>query len=301
MHKFSPLVGIILLNWNNYEDTKECILSLKNMTYNSYKIILVDNYSTDGSYEKLQNDFLDDSAVLLMRTNRNLGFAGGNNVGIKKALEMGCEYVFILNNDTIVDKNILNKLLEVFKKKKKVGVAAPLMYCEDKKRVWYGGGEIDLKTMIPNQWQYIPQGITKVSFVSGCAMLIPSAVFRKVGLFDERFFLSAEDADLCIRMLKAGYNMYVNPEAILLHKVGSSTGGTYSAKRIYFATKGLLLLRKKYLPLSKRLVTSYVLIKVLFKRIKPYLKNKNYNALIAMLKAIYNGPQNFRQQVKLAL
>jgi len=286
MNKSYPFVCIVLLNWNNYEDTRECISSLKNLNYSNYKIILVDNYSTDGSYEKLKNDFSNDPAVNLLRTSRNLGFAGGNNIGITKALEIGCDYVFILNNDTIVDKDILNNLLEVFEKKENVGIATPLIYCQDMQRVWYGGGEFDFRSMIPCQWQYIPNGITKVEFVSGCAMLIPSAVLKKVGLFDERFFLSGEDADLCVRMLKAGYNMYINPDAILCHKVGASTGGSYSSTRIYFAINGLLILRKKYLSFKQRLLTKHLIARVISQRMRPFLKAGNYRAIFSVLKAI---------------
>ena len=140
----SPKVEIIILNWNGKEDTIECLQSLQKVKYGNVDITVVDNASTDDSAEKIASEF---PSVKLLKNNKNLMYAGGNNVAIKEALRGEAEYFLILNNDTILHEDFLNYLVKSIRSDKKIGIVAPkINYYNNRKLIWYAGGFVNLFT-----------------------------------------------------------------------------------------------------------------------------------------------------------
>ncbi|MCX5751936.1 MAG: glycosyltransferase family 2 protein [Candidatus Saganbacteria bacterium] len=240
-----PKVGIILLNWNQYQDTKECLASLSKINYPNYKIVVVDNDSKDGSVDRLEKEF---PSPLFIRNRENLGFTGGNNVGIQRALEESADYVLLLNNDTIVKPDFLDVLVKAAEKDPQIGVVGPKIYYYDHPdTIWFAGGGINHLT-----GQTYHFGLNKVDngefdtekevdFVTGCAFLVKAPVLKKVGVLDDDYFFSHEDVDLCWRIKKAGYMLKYVPTAIIYHKFAKSAGGRFSSLYIYYRVRNTLL------------------------------------------------------------
>jgi GT2 family glycosyltransferase len=229
-------VLIIILNWNGKKDTIGCLNSLNSIHFPlpDYKILVVDNFSTDNSLQRIAEKF---PSVQIIKNESNLGFAGGMNVGIKEAIKDNSKYVLLLNQDLIVDKNFLSKMLDVAESDQKIGIVGPkIYYFNSLKKIWaigirfaagiireakvpYCGTEL-IGCNVTDNAQY--DNLKEVESVPGCCMLIRTKVIRKIGLMDESFFLIHEDDDYCISAREAGYKVYVSPESIIWHKVSTS-------------------------------------------------------------------------------
>ena len=242
-------VAIIILNWNQEADTVECLTSLKALKYENYEIILVDNGSHDGSPDILQKQFPN---IKMIRNPKNLGFVGGNNVGIKETLKTGADYILLLNNDTVVEPDFLSLLVQTMENDKTVGVVSPkIMFYHDRKKIWFVGGNYLPIIRKTNHKHYgeVDCGqvkkITDVAWVSGCCMLIKREVVEKVGLFDPDYFNNYEDVDFCERAKVAGYKIMLVPQAKIYHKFAASMGGKFSPYYTYYRTRNNLLFYKK--------------------------------------------------------
>ncbi len=214
----------IVLNWNNYEDTKNCILSLEKSGLTNGRIILVDNGSTDESNVRLRSYF--GQRILIIQNIENKGFAAGINVGINVAYKQNYEYFLLVNNDAILDKECLKKLIAAFEEKCEIGITGPRIYYHSKPDVvWQGGGYFNYLTggnVVPEKnKKTIKHSIKnkKVSFLTGCVMLIKRNVIEKTGLFNERIYFYEEDVDYCLRAMKSGFTLLYVPEALVWHKV----------------------------------------------------------------------------------
>lgn len=247
-----PKVAVVVLNWNGWRDSVECGNSLLQLSYARSTIIVVDNGSTDGSVERLRAAL---PGVDLIETGRNLGFAGGNNVGIRRALERGAEFVLLLNNDTTVAPDLLEALLAGQRAQPSAGVLGPKTYYHgDPGRLWYAGGYWDDARQCfgqrgegePDCGQYDTPGET--DFVVGSAMFVPRAVFERVGLLREDYFLNYEEIDFCTRVRAAGYTLGYVPAARVWHKVSASFGGEDSPMKLYFTFRNRLLWAERHLP-----------------------------------------------------
>ncbi len=246
----NPNVHIVLLNWNGYDLTRECILSLSNIKYTNYQIVVVDNGSDDDSYVKLSNEFEKD--VKFISNEENLGFAKGNNVGIKYAVENNADYVLILNNDTVVDNLFLNKMIDLAESDTKIGIlGSKIYYFSDTDIIWFSGGRfnkfkggmsVDGMGVKDNE-RY--NEVVDVDYITGCSLLIKSEVLEKIGFFDEEYFNYAEDADFCLRAKRSGYSVVFVPSSKVWHKVARSMKGNFSPFYLYFQSKNRLLLIKK--------------------------------------------------------
>jgi len=220
------MTNVVILNWNGYEDFKECIKSLQKEAYKNFQIVLVDNGSEINEAELLENDF---PAIKSIRIEENLGFSGGNNIGIKYSLGQSTDFILLLNNDTIVETNFLEPLVEKMLQDNQVGIVAPqINYYSARNRVWSAGGKIrKIRASgfadFDKIESYLSSNERQVDFVSGCCMLVRREVFEKIGLFDENYFLYVEDTDFCHRVTEAGYKIYVTPKSKIYHKVNSST------------------------------------------------------------------------------
>lgn len=251
MEAVDPKVAIVVLNWNRASDTIACVDSLQNLVYPNIEIVVIDNASTDGSVEALETKF---PALTIIRNSRNLGYAGGNNVGIGHALDHGAEYVLVLNNDTIVDKDLVGGLVAAMQREPHAGVAAPKIYdFQEPTKIWFAGASIDWET---GESPHTGLGerdsgqfnrVIEVDRVTGCAMMVGRTVFERVGLLDPDYFLYYEDTDLCVRAAKAGFKSYCVQTAKVWHKESSSTKASQGSDlHAYYHTRNRLLFLRKH-------------------------------------------------------
>ena len=244
---------IILLNWNSQEMTEECVRSLLAMKCegDSFDIIIVDNGSKDGSPQFLQATF---PGVEVIFNPRNLGFTGGCNVGMKRALERGAGCVLLVNNDTIVNQDFLVNLLAESRTNPRAAIISPkIFYFDHPKRIWWAGGSFSLWQGVPRHlgWKEIESGryetARDIDWATGCGMLIQSAALEEVGLFDERIFANGEDLDLSLRMRNLGWRIRYAPTAQMWHKEGFATRknvGEHARK--FTATRNILWVMHKH-------------------------------------------------------
>lgn len=289
MAKEKARIAVIILNWNQIDLTLACLKSVfhsKTDGQIEIEVIVVDNGSTDDSKKRLKE--IQERRILsrqgrdeirisrsrlshfkVVFNKENLGFAGGNNVGIRDALKNKADFIFILNNDTEIKNDCILNLWQTFEEEEKIGIASPKIYYapgfefhkeryqkKDLGRViWYAGGKIDWDNVLGrhlgvdevDQGQYEKRGENE--FATGCAFMAKRAVFEDVGLFDERFCLYLEDLDFSYRVAKAGFKLVFNPQAIVWHKnAGSSSAG--SALQTYYFTRNRLLFAQKHAPLK---------------------------------------------------
>lgn len=268
-------VFVVILNWNGIKDTLECLKSVRRLQSTGYSLqaIVVDNKSTDNSVATLKKQKgIRHQSITLLENKENLGFAGGNNIGIRYALKSGADFVLILNNDTIVDKNLLIRLIEAAEKHKSAGILSPKIYfaegfeyhkdkykdSERGKVIWYVGGIMDWNNVVGSNYgvddvdlgQY---HITReIDFATGACMFIRRTAIERVGYFDEKYFLYLEDADFSIRAKQKGFKVLFVPDAHLWHKVSQSSG-IGSELNDYYITRNRLLFGLKYAPIRAKL------------------------------------------------
>ena len=237
-------ICIILVNYNGYDDTVECIKSIENSDYDNYKIILVDNGSKDKN--KILNDNYINNAADVIISEENLGFSGGNNLGIKYAQEKyDPEYYLLLNNDTVITKDTISNLKKGFDFDSKAGIiTGKIYYFSEPKTIWAAGGKFNFNTGIADQPELgkIDDGVQyentcEVSFATGCTMLISKQVINTVGYLEESYFLYAEDTDYCCRVLNAGFKIIYVGKALIYHKVSASTGKQSNMQQYYIIKK----------------------------------------------------------------
>jgi GT2 family glycosyltransferase len=239
-------VAIVILNWNGWGDTRECLLSLRQAA-GDFGVVLVDNGSTDESVEMVRKEFPE---VEVVENGRNLGFAEGNNRGIEFALSRGAEFVGVLNNDTTVAPDFLEPLLDELDGLGDIAFASPrIFYADPPDKVWFFGSEIDWRTGWVYHRQLADSGPAGGSYATptatGCCVIAPRETWRHVGLFDERYFLYWEDADWTLRVVRAGGRGHVVAGSRIWHKVARSFDRSASSVgTFYFVRNGLLFIRK---------------------------------------------------------
>jgi GT2 family glycosyltransferase len=255
-------VAFVILNWNGREYTPSCLDSLSQAGLDFSQITVVDNHSEDGSYEYLLENY---PTIDLIRNPTNLGFTGGNNVGIRKALEKGYEYVFLLNNDTEVQPDFLHFLVEEMEASKETAAIQPLIYyLKDRLKVWNAGGVYNSRLSL-SQTVYQPKSLNasyETDWITGCAIMVRATVIREVGLLDEGYFAYFEDVDWSLRMRKAGYGLKVHPSAVIYHEAGASSKtkkankeGFLNPKVHYLNVRNQIYQIKKHADLPARLVS----------------------------------------------
>ena len=222
-----PLVYVLILNWNGWKDTLECLGALSKAAYTNFRIIVIDNGSTDDSVARIQSAGV---ALEILETGQNLGFAGGNNVGIERALRDGAEFVWLLNNDTVPSTRALLELVSIAMSKESIGaVGSVLNYYDAPERVQvWGGGYVNHWTGVTRSYDR-PVLWSKLSYINGASLLVRSSAIRDVGLLDDAKFMYWEDTDFGRRLQNAGWGLGVASNALVLHKVSSSLGGESSA------------------------------------------------------------------------
>ena len=259
----SPSVSIIILIWNGRDDTVECLESLRRDNYPTKQIIVVDNGSSDDSVAVIRQHFPE---ITIIETGANLGFTGGNNVGIRHAIAHGADYVYVLNNDTTVEPDALGALVAAAEAAPRFGLLAPVMhYYEPPREIWFAGSRIALGSgLAVHDNSRNPQRTDapyEVPWVSGCAMLMPAKIASELDGFDDRYYLTSEDVDLSLRVSRAGFAVVTVPAARIYHKGGRS-GKRISGIGYYYVVRNKLLLVRNhcgsgYLPAALRIVGSH--------------------------------------------
>jgi GT2 family glycosyltransferase len=293
-------VYIVLVNWNGWRDTLACLESLLSLLKEDVKIIILDNCSTDNSFNRIrewarehsihynlisETDTISRSknhnVLTLISLTSNRGFGGANNIGIKFAIDNGANYILLLNNDTIVQGDFLKKMLTYALAIPDAGIiGGHIRQFYDKDKVWFSGGKISyVRGAFYHREDYCT-GIRDTDFISGCLMLIPVPVFKKVGLFDERYFLNVEDIDFSTRMKDAGLRLIIACDAIIYHKVSASIGGLDSAKnQYYFHRNRMFFFCKRLIGIKKVLFIVVQIILAIPVWTTIQLLKRNYKAI----------------------
>lgn len=222
-------VSAVIVNWNLAHETVACVDSLLAAGLKPARIYLVDNGSADDSFAVLQARF--SATIRLIRSSENLGFSGGNNLGIRAALNDGAEWVLLANNDTVVAEDFLTQLMAVAINMPSMGLLGPLiLYYDEPARIWALGDRAVAGTLITRgvlRNAVAPPdlpAVEPVDYLTACGLLVRRDVFARIGLLDERFFMYAEDADFCRRAQAAGFHLACATRAKMWHKVSRSTG-----------------------------------------------------------------------------
>lgn len=274
-----PKVSIIILNWNGWQDTLECFESLEKISYSNYEVIVLDNNSANESAEKIKNWIAHKKSSVnykLIINSRNAGFAGGNNPGIEYAVNNKSDYVLLLNNDTIVEPEFLDKLVKVGESDKNFGIIGPKIYYEsDRSRIWFGGGYFSWlgggRHAEFNKIDKNPHDdkIKEINFMTGCCFLIKREAIEKMGLMNEDFFLYYEDTEWSLRAEKNGYKIIYAPGAHIWHKVSRSVKPESNPAVHYYHIRNALLLSALHAP---KKIRGFIYIWGIIKYIKQIIK-----------------------------
>ena len=263
-----PKVSIVILTTNALAMTKEQLLDVARLDTKGIKAecLVVDNGSKDGTEEEIKKYGLPNMDYKFIQSGSNLGFAGGNNVGIKDAVKRGFDYVILMNNDLILPKDLVTKMIGFMEQNTEVGLSSPKMYfapgyefhkdrykeSELGKVFWYAGGVVDWGNVYSShrgvdEVDHGQYDVTvKTDFANGACMVIRSEVFKKIGYLDDSFFLYWEDADFSQRAIRAGYKVKYFPKTCIWHKVSASTGGSGSPSNDYFLIRNRLYFAMRY-------------------------------------------------------
>ena len=242
---YKPGVGTLIVTWNRQEDVLECIDSVKRSSYPRLAIYVVDNASTDGTYEAIAACHPD---VHLMRSEENLGFAGGNNLGLRWVLEDGIDAVLLLNDDLIVAEDTVDRLVQKLGDPEVGALAPKVLVHSAPDTIWAAGGMVDSRGAATQRHCGKPDlgqadESVEIDYAVGCAMLVKTQVIRQIGPMDPRYYMYYEESDWCRRMRRAGYRILYVPESRTWHKVGMN-GHVRNHAPYYFARNRLLYLRE---------------------------------------------------------
>ena len=238
----ADLVHIILLNWNGWRDTSRCLSSLRCLAPDNARIVVVDNGSTDNSVEKLRALR---PSVEVIETGRNLGFAAGCNIGIRRALYSGTDYVWLLNNDTTVSPDALGALLEKANSDARLAAVGSAIYSmaePDRLQAW-GGGHVNFWLGRSRHFAE-PVSDHEIEFITGASLFLRRSALSIPGLLDEGFFMYWEDADYCFRLRQAGWKLGVAGDSKIWHKESASVGKASSRMDAYFNASAARFFRK---------------------------------------------------------
>jgi len=249
-----PVVYLIILNWNGCEDTIACIESCRKVSYPNLEILVVDNGSTDGSGTLIRERFPDLEMIL---NRNNLGFTGGNNVGIRCALDAGAHYVVLLNNDTVVDPQFVTELVTVAQSDRSIGMLCSKMYFFSRPDVlWYAGASFHpwLGWGRHRGFNERDRGqfdqVEETQRACGCALMVSQQLCREIGILRDEYFCYCEDLDWGLRARKAHYRIMYVPASRIWHKVSRSTGGTGSGLSHYYYIRNMLLCLDTNIPVA---------------------------------------------------
>ena len=227
-------VNLFVLNWNGRDLTLDCLSSLEKITYPNVKVYVIDNGSSDNSVTAIRNQFPDYEIIGLPE---NYGFARGNNAGFE-LVKQKADYTIFLNNDTIVDPNFVEPLINAMESNSTVKQSTPkIFYADNLDYIWFGGGKVSLwagwiRHLGIRQKDSIQFSFNRnVDYATGCCVCMRTVDFESIGMFDESFLMYGEDVDLSLRFRKQGGQILFVPESKIWHKVSSSIGTQFSIRK----------------------------------------------------------------------
>jgi GT2 family glycosyltransferase len=251
MHRWA----IIVLSWNGRDDTLACLASLAEVDWPGLDVICVDNGSSDGSPGAVRERF---PAVTLIENGRNLGYAGGNNVGIRAALDRGADWVLLLNNDATLAPDAVRQLDAVATMRRKAGIlGGKVLFADPPDQVWFAGQRFNAALGYSGR----PRGFRKpdgprydqveaVDRVVGACMAVSRELTEAIGLFDDDLFAYVEDVDWSLRAREAGFEVLLVPKALAWHRVAASSGGaTVSTTSMYYGVRNTIVVCERHRPL----------------------------------------------------
>lgn len=245
-----PLVSIITINFNESEVTLDLLQSIRGLTYPNYEIIVVDNASPNDNPDSIKEKYPE---VNLIKSKENLGFAGGNNLGVKQAKG---DYLLFINNDTIVPKGFIEPLVETLQEDKTIGMVSPkIKFHWDPTLIQYAGyTPMSHWTIRNNSIGYHQKDdgdfdkAGETQSIHGAAMMVPKSVVENVGMMTEIYFLYYEEHDWAEMVKRAGYKIYYQPKSHILHKESVSTGKFSPLKTYYISRNRILFARRNFKP-----------------------------------------------------
>ncbi len=289
----SPAVAAVVLNYRRPKDTAACVGALLESVPPPGSVIVVDNHSGDGSAAWLRTAL---PHAEIVESGKNLGYAGGMNVGLRRALLSDAAYVLVINSDTLVDPGTMASLVSALEGDPSAGAATGTFYYSPEiTRIWYAGGELEWWRANAVTRRSLPAGdgrdggeAQRVSFVTGCAILFRAAALRAAGLFDERFFMYQEDAELCARFIRDGHGLLYVPRAVLYHKM---TVDEETPLKVYFTMRNrLLLLESAPTPWARLAGTAFYFAMACLKIVRWSLSDR------VLLRAAYRGMQDYAKR-----
>lgn len=248
----APLVYVVILTWNGRADTLACLRSLVPVWDDCTIGVVVDNGSSDGTPEAVRSEF---AGIEVIETGANLGFTGGNNVGLRHALSRGADYVLLLNNDTVVDPLFLREMLAVAAISEQVGFVSPKIYFLDPPDLlWFAGARYSTSTGYGRVTGYreFDRGqyddIHAIDRPCGCAVLVSRRLCREAGLMDDGLFLYLDEVEWMFRARRHGFKAYFAPKAKVWHKVSASVGRENHPDAFYYGVRNTLYVLNKHAP-----------------------------------------------------
>lgn len=289
-----PMVSIISINFNQPDVTAEMIESVRKITYPNVEVIIVDNASTKGNVDELKNKYPE---IILIKSKENLGFAGGNNLGIKKCKG---EYILLLNNDTEVDPGFLEPMIAKFQNNPEIGAISPKIYFHHTPGMlqFTGISEISKYTTRSTGWGYgkMDEGQfdedKETFFAHGAAMMVPRKVIKNVGLMAEIYFLYYEEMDWGQRIRNAGYKIFYVHNAVIYHKESVSTGKESPLKTYYMNRARIIYMRRNVKGADLLIAFLYQNLVAVPKNLLVYLLKGKFDLFKAYFRAIFWNAKN---------
>lgn len=328
----TPKISIIILNWNNWEDTIECLESVFGITYPEYTVVVVDNGSEDDSIEKIKaycngkirvdspffaynlhnkpiplTEYTRKEAetmnsecstrLLLIKNEKNYGFSEGNNIGMQMRLNHA-DYILLLNNDTVVAPDFLDKLVDVAERDATIGIVGPKIYYYEydgkKDVIWFAGGNINWYTL--NAYNIgrkkrdnkTYNQTKRTDYITGCALLVKTAVLTRIGFLDPVYELFFEDADLCVRCTHDHWKVVYVPQSVVWHKVAKSTSKMLPPL-YYFARNPLVFAKKYFNRYQFARVLPFFLTGWLIRTGVALIKYRDFALVLSSLHGLYKG------------
>ena len=300
----NELVAAIVLNWNQARYTRDCVASLQQIDYPCYRILVVDNGSTDDSLRRVAQEF---PGVAFLWLKQNLGVAGGRNAGLRLALQWQPEYVLLLDNDTVVAPDFLARLVALMRVDARVAAVQPkICFADPPSRICSVGGKLYPRISYyrhPGSGE-IDSGEVRqpaeIDLVSGCASLARASVLHDVGMLDETYSpYGPEDMDWSLRVRSAGYRLMAEPSAVVWHRVSSLAQG--SPDKIRNLARGhVLFLRMHTKPFDLPLSIAWISFHMFRRHLFPALARRDWLSSAAVFRGVWEGLRQQRHPIELA-
>jgi len=287
-----PLVGVVVLNWNGIDDTLACLDSLRRGTFGNYELVLVDNGSDEAEVERLRQL----TGVTLIEHRENVGFTRGNNAGIRAALARGCSHVLLLNNDTVVEETMLERLVGAVERDPRIGIVGPkIHYFDEPGVIWFAGGTVDLWR---GESAHVGMGerddgrydaAEDVDYVTACAMLVKRAVFEEIGGLETSYFIYFDETDFCVRARRRGFRVVMAPDARLLHRVSRAMGSGSARYWFHFTRSRVIFLRRHASRLQRLTAAAWILLVDVPRMNLHFVRRRKLDCVAPFLRALVAG------------